>query len=254
MKYPFWVLKKDGLQLLKGKWNPLVLSLFIPFLVYCAIFVRMFMVGGDIENLTLSVGMMLQFEVVTLVFLFIWEFATFGIYHHLQPAKEKVSMFGVYGFGIRYFWKLLPVVCLTLVIPTGINLFLSYGNVDWLYDNLFFSMMGYEVYYLLLAVLSLVVQLVGLYLKYALMFASCILAEHPKYGPFAVMKQSFRLSRGKKMYLFLLEFAFLGWMILGSMAVIGVLWAALYLLSARYAYYRRLTEPQEFFVELNPMQ
>ncbi|MBO5407844.1 MAG: DUF975 family protein [Clostridia bacterium] len=254
MKYPFWVLKQDGLRLLKGKWNPFVLSLFIPFLIYCAIFVRMFMAGGDVETLNLTAGMMLQSEVVTLVFLFIWEFVTLGIYHQLQPDKDKTGFFGVYSFGFRYFWKLLPTVCLTLLFPTGLNLLLTYGNVDWLYDYLFFSLMPYEVYYLLLAVLSLIVQILGLYLKYALVFAPCILAEHPEYGPFLVIKESFRLSRSNKLYVFLLEFSFLGWMVLGSMAVIGVLWASIYMLSARFAFYKRLTEPQEFFVELNPMQ
>ncbi len=254
MKYPFWVLKKEGLGLLKGKWNPLVLSLFIPFLIYCAFLVRWFVMDGEIVYTTVSIAKMLQFECAALVFLLIWEIATVGIYRQLQPDREKVGFFRVYGFGIRNILKLFPTLCLTIILPTAINLLITYGNVDWLYDYLFFSLMGYEVYYLLLTVISLVIQLLGIYLKYALIFVPCILAEHPEFGSFLVMKESFRLSRGNKLYVFLLELSFVGWMFLGSMAVIGVLWAMLYMLAARLAYYKRLTKPEEVFVQFNSMQ
>ncbi len=54
------------------------------------------------------------------------------------------------------------------------------------------------------------------------------------------------LSKGKRFYLIMLTFSFLGWLILGSLAFyIGVLWAILYMFSANYAYYRRLTIPEE---------
>lgn len=253
MKYPFWVLKSDALRLLKGKWKPLVVSLFLPFLAYCAFLVKKLLMETSMTNPVLSMELIFQFDVATVAFTLITEIITLGIYHNLHESKEKASFFDVYAFGFRYSWKLLPALGLWFILPTAVNMLMSYGNLAWFYDYLFFSLMSYEGYYLLLSILSLVVQIVGLYFQYALLLAPCILADHPEYGAFQIVKESFRLSRGNKMYLFLLGFSFMGWVLLGSLAVIGVLWAMLYMLGARYAYYRRLSRPVETVVELNQM-
>ena len=70
--------------------------------------------------------------------------------------------------------------------------------------------------------------------------------EHPEFGPFRLMKESFLLTRGNRFYLFMMAFSFIGWMILGALAFyIGVLWALLYMYAANYAYYRRITVSEE---------
>ena len=144
MKYPFWVLKSDALRLLKGKWKPLVVSLFLPFLAYCAFLVKKLLMETSMTNPVLSMELIFQFDVATVAFTLITEIITLGIYHNLHESKEKASFFDVYAFGFRYSWKLLPALGLWFIFPTAVNMLMSYGNLAWFYDYLFFSLMSYE--------------------------------------------------------------------------------------------------------------
>ena len=254
MKYPFWIIKRDGLNLLKGKWNPLVLSLFIPFLIYCSLFVKMFMIeDGDFPPDVIQ-KLVFSFDIATMIFTLLMEILAVGIYHNLRKEKEHASFFSVYAFSFRNIFKIFPTLLLSVILPVSFSMVLSYTDPDWLYDYLFFSLMSYPVYYLVMLAVTFGVQILGMYLQYSLLFAPCILADHPEYSGFRLVKESFYLSRGKRFYLFFMTMSFVGWFFVGSMAVIGVLWAMLYLMATRYAYYHRLTNPPEIIVEFNPMQ
>ena len=137
---------------------------------------------------------------------------------------------------------MVPTVLLVYVIPFGISYWLSSEEAIRFYDYLAFSVMDYASYVIVIQVIASLVEIVAVFLQYSLLLVPAIIAENPKFGGFHAMRESFRLSKGNRFYLFLMSLSFIGWMILGALALyIGVLWAMLYMVTATYAYYRRIT-------------
>ncbi len=245
-KYPFWVIKSDAKRLLRGKWNPLVLALFIPFLLFMAIMVKLSILMETMAPTPQLAKYQLYAQIASLGFSVILQLLTVGIYENLKPSREKASFFLVYQVGFQKIWKMIPTILLGTVLPLAISYCLSSELVVRFYDYLMFSVMDVAVYQLVLEILLLATAGLSVYLQYSLLLVPAITVEHPEYNGFRLIRESFGISKGKRFYLFMLTVSFLGWMILGSMAFyIGVLWAILYMFSANYAYYRRLTIPEE---------
>lgn len=250
-KYPFWVIKRDALRLLKGKWNAIVLSLFIPFLLFMVFFIKL---TQAIEGLTSPTQLALYnqyFNIVVLVFSCLIELITVGICRNLQPGRKKANCLNIYLEGAKSFFRMLPTLCIKYIVPAAFVALLTSDLMLKFYDYLMFSLMGYTAYRTLVEILVLGIEIVSIYLSLSLLMAPCILANHPEYGGFRLMKESFSYARGNRFYLMFLSVSFFGWLLLGSMAfTIGVLWAMTYMLAAYYACYRRLAFEKETVVIL----
>ncbi len=246
MKYPFWVIKSDAKRLLRGKWNPLVLALFIPVLLFVAFQVRFTMQLEAMPPTQELPKYLLLAEAVTVVFFIVMQLLTVGIYENLKPTREKASFFSVYAVAAKKSWKMLPTLIVGIVLPSALSYLLTSNEPMRFYDYLMFSVMDMQTYQVMLVVALYLVQLLGIYLQYTLLLVPAITVEHPEFGPFRLIKESFLLTRGNRFYLFMMAFSFIGWMILGALAFyIGVLWALLYMYAANYAYYRRVTILEE---------
>lgn len=245
-KYPFWVIKKDALRLLKGKWNAIVLALFVPFLCYTAFAVKL---SQAVEGITSPVQLepyLFWQTAVTLCFSVVMDLISVGMYRNLQPSQEKASCVDIYFVALKSSFQMLPVLCLKYLVPLVTGLLFSQERIDWLYDNLIFSLVNYQLYLILIEVLMLGIEIFTLYLSLSLLLAPCILANHPEYGGIRLVKESFSYARGNRWYLVWLTFSFIGWLLLGSLAfTIGILWAMAYLMTAHYAFYRRLAFDRE---------
>ena len=115
-----------------------------------------------------------------------------------------------------------------------------------------FSLMSMETYHIFMQVLSLAMDIFVLYLTLSLTMVPCILANHPEYGSIRLVKESFSLMKGNRIYFIGLSVSFVGWILLGSLAfTIGILWALSYMMAAQYAYYRRLAFEKEAAIDVN---
>lgn len=248
-KYPFWVIKADAKRLLRGKWKPLVLALFIPFLLFVAFQVRLSMYQQSMMPPTTELQQyQLLSDVVTLLFSVVMQLVVVGIFENLKPDREKASFFSVYGVAVKKSWKMLPTILVSIVLPSALVYLLFSEETIRFYDYLMFSVMDLQTYQMLLNMLFYALQILAFYLQYSLLLVPAITVEYPEYGGIRLMKESFRITKGNRIYLFMLGVSFLGWLILGALAFyIGILWAMLYMYAANYAYYRRLTIPEEPF-------
>lgn len=246
-KYPFWVIKADAKRLLRGKWKPLVLSLFIPFLLFAAFYVNASEKLATLEPTSIQEGKYLFYvQIASVIFSVVMQLLTVGIYENLKPSRPKANFFLVYGVACKKLWKMLPTLFVTIILPNVITLWLSSENAIRFYDYLLFSVLDYHVYLMAVTVFVNVIQILVFYLQCSLVLVPAIAVERPEFGGFRLMKESFRVTKGNRIYLLMLSFSFVGWMILGSLALcIGVLWAMLYMLAANYAYYRRITVIEE---------
>lgn len=250
-KYPFWVIKSDARRLLKGKWNAVVLSLFIPFLLYTAFVVKLTQIVDDTPSLIQQDSFVWLQYGVTLGFTVILELISVGIFRNLQPNREKANCLNIYAVGFQNFFKLLPTLLIKVGFPLAVSILLSSEWTNLFYDYLMFSLMSMETYFVILQVISMLLELLTLYFTLSLLMVPCILAHRPECGGIAAIKESFRLSKGNRIYLVGLSFSFFGWILLGSLAfTIGILWAMTYLEAAYFAYYRRLAFHNETITEL----
>lgn len=246
-KYPFWVIKADAKRLLRGKWKPLVLSLFIPFLLFAAFNVYIYEKIDALEPASiLGEKYLFYVQVASLIFSVVMQLLTVGIYENLKPSREKANFFLVYGVACKKIWKMLPTLFVTLILPNVITFWLSSDSAIRFYDYLLFSVLDYHVYLIVVTVVINVIQILAFYLQCSLVLVPAITVEHPEFGGLHLMKESFAVTKGSRIYLLMLSISFVGWLILGSLALyIGILWAMLYMLAANYAYYRRITIIEE---------
>lgn len=79
------------------------------------------------------------------------------------------------------------------------------------------------------------------YLTYSFSMTFYILADHPDYGPWQAIKESYRMMQGHKFRLFALEFSFIGWWILAALTCgIGSLFVSPYENAAKAIFYLEL--------------
>lgn len=250
-KYPFWLIKRDALRLLKGKWNAVVLSLFIPFLLYTIFAIKLFQATAEITS-SVQLEPYLRYQMlITMLFSIVLELISVGMYRNLQPQRKKASCLNIYLVGLQSFFKMLPTLCLKCILPAAVSFLFASDWVTKFYDYLMFSLMEPATYALFIQIITIAIDIFHLYLSLSLLMAPCILANHPEYGCIRIMKESFALARGNRIYLIFLSVSFFGWLLLGSLAfTIGILWAMAYLMAAHFAYYRRLAFDKEPMLEI----
>lgn len=85
----------------------------------------------------------------------------------------------------------------------------------------------------------------GIVKAYSYSQAFFVKVDRPEYDWRACMDESIRLMDGHKMDLFILDFSFLGWYIVGALCIgVGTLWVYPYHMAARTKFYEELTRYQ----------
>ena len=93
----------------------------------------------------------------------------------------------------------------------------------------------------------------GIYLGYSFSMTFYILADHPEYGPWQAVKESFRMMQGHKFRYFRLELSFIGWAILAAFTCgIGSLFLVPYQNTAYAIFYLELAGDYFAFRAANP--
>ncbi len=183
-KYPFWVIKSDARRLLRGKWNPLVLALFIPFLLFVAVQVKFNVPIEDMAPTPQQAKYQLYSQIASFAFSVVIQLLTVGIYENLKPTREKASFFLAYQVGFQKIPKMLPTILLGTVLPLAVSYCLSSELAVRFYDYLMFSVMDIGAYQMVLVVLINAVAVVSIYLQYSLLLVPAITVEHPEYSGF----------------------------------------------------------------------
>ena len=81
----------------------------------------------------------------------------------------------------------------------------------------------------------------GLIAAYRYSMVPYLMAEFPDLRIMDAMRESKRLMKGNKWRLFCLELSFFGWMLLGSVTIVGSLWVVPYVHAAQAAFYMEVT-------------
>ena len=91
------------------------------------------------------------------------------------------------------------------------------------------------------------------YLSYSYSMTFYILADHPEYGPWQAIKESYRMMRGHKFRFFCLQLSFIGWAILAAFTCgIGYLFLTPYEESAYSIFYLELAGDYDAARQANP--
>lgn len=145
------------------------------------------------------------------------------------------------GFGIYFVTTVLAsLAAFAAAIPGGIMLVLAFqaNGVDTFEAHPMF-LPG-----LVVAIIPAVCVSVFMYLRYSLVYF--IANDEPDRGAIATIRKSVEMMRGHKVKLLLLYLSFIGWFILGMMALfIGVFWSMAYMWAALAAFYEDLGEATE---------
>ena len=113
-KYPFWVIKSDAKRLLRGKWNPLVLSLFVPFLLFVALEVTAFSKLESMPPTPKKEQYLFYAQLSVLAFSVVMQLLMVGIIENLKPTREKASFFSVYREALKKIWKMLKALVINM--------------------------------------------------------------------------------------------------------------------------------------------
>lgn len=85
---------------------------------------------------------------------------------------------------------------------------------------------------------------------YAYSMAFYVANDHPELSASECLKKSERLMQGHKWELFLLDFSFIGWMLLSIFTCgIGALWVGVYMDTAHACFYEDLVAREQSYVE-----
>ena len=112
-----------------------------------------------------------------------------------------------------------------------------------------FSMLGRVlllelVMFALVFLWSLLLVIPGIIASYRYSMALYILIDHPEMGVMECIRESKRITHGRKGELFVLDLSFLGWNLLSSAPVVGYLisvWVTPYIALTHALYYERLS-------------
>lgn len=91
---------------------------------------------------------------------------------------------------------------------------------------------------------SLLLIVPGIVASYRYSMAGYVLLDHPDYGIMDCIRESKRITGGRKWELFQLDLSFLGWLLLGSLPYVGYLvsvWVTPYYAITHALYYERLS-------------
>ena len=98
------------------------------------------------------------------------------------------------------------------------------------------------VIYFFVALWSLLLIVPGIIAAYRYSLSTYVLLDHPEYGVMDCIRESKRLTDGRKLELFKLDLSFLGWFLLSSLPYVGYLvsvWVTPYYELTRAMYYER---------------
>ena len=96
---------------------------------------------------------------------------------------------------------------------------------------------------------TLLLIIPGIVKSYSYAMTPFIMADHPELTANQAIARSRQIMNGHKWELFVLDFTFLGWMLLGCLTMgIGLLWVIPYVNAAHAAFYREITK-QTWYIE-----
>lgn len=91
---------------------------------------------------------------------------------------------------------------------------------------------------------SLLLVIPGIIALYRYSMAVYVMLDHPEYGIMDCIRESKRITQGRKWELFVLDLSFIGWFLLTSIPFVGYLasiWVTPYVAITRAYYYERLS-------------
>ena len=131
---------------------------------------------------------------------------------------------------------------LLFVLNTVRGMGAVYGNLLDGFGQLWRIVLLQIVSAIFIALWSLLLVVPGIIAAYRYSMAYFILLDHPEYGVLDCLRESKRITQGRKMELFKLDLSFLGWMLLVGMPYVGFLaslWFTPYYSTTVALYYER---------------
>lgn len=161
---------------------------------------------------------------------------------HRGEAADVGTLFSGFshflkGLGLYFVTTvLISLASLAAAIPGGVLIALAFGSGAVAPEESPLFIAG-----IFIAVLPAVFVGMYMYLRYALVYL--IAHDDPELGVLAAVKRSAEMMVGRKGKLFVLCLSFIGWHILGALALgIGLLWSMAYMYSAITAFYEDIGE------------
>ena len=241
MRIFFGETKKEARQLLKGNYNILVLTIFIPFLISVAAMVKSF--GGEDVYEILDKMTSLNGTVIVTLANFLMSIAGIAVVYGVKSLynNEKASLSKNYLTALSDCIRYFPSFFLMAILPTILSFLTNVQSTDKFYDSFLSENLDYIVFINAVQYVRIAINFLQFYLIISLLFVPSILIEQKEMPSFEVIFESFRLTKGRKLELFVLCLSFAGWYLLGYMAfIIGILWAIVYFNAVIYIYYKRV--------------
>lgn len=99
---------------------------------------------------------------------------------------------------------------------------------------------------------ALLLIIPGIVKNYSYSMSYYIRLDHPEYTAKQAITESRKMMKGNKFRLFCLDFSFIGWFIVGILALgIGVFWVYPYMQTARAEFYKDLKGGNDIILEVN---
>jgi uncharacterized membrane protein len=249
MKAPFWELKNDSRNLIRGHWNVLVLTLFIPFILYFAVMSK-FVLNLEESEIVPFINNY-KFMLILFVVMYLFSVANIAVFAGINKIKngEKPNFFDMYRTGFSNTLRYLPTLLLTSLLPNLLSFVLSREMIMKFYDYLLFAFIDVQTIEFVIALINYIIIAINMYIGMSILFVPIILVVNERIKGFDALKESFKMSKGIRWYLFFLGLSFFGWFMLGALAFfIGILWVAAYHSGAIYSYYSKvaLTKTSDF--------
>lgn len=246
MNFKIKDIKKEARELLSDKWHTVVLGFFIPFLLGIVLMYLYYNgIDTSVENKSMLLVGILDFSFVSFIQSLISYAFLVGVYNYLiftgKSPKKEGGFFRILFVSFSSLWRVVVPVVFTRVVFSVTDYILNIEFVNAIYDLLLFSYISYPVCIIVSQLLRIVVTMYFLYINIVYIFAPCILAENPFIRGYDAMRISHRISKGHKLKLVSLEFSFLGWLIVGALALVaGAFFALAYQAAAVCIYYFKL--------------
>jgi uncharacterized membrane protein len=224
-------LRRAARQQLKGNWGLAVLLV----LVYMIITSAVSFVGGErYASISSIIGLILSgpFE-LGLVICFLTIVRT-------QKVKFESLFDGFKKFGEAFLVQLIRTIFVLLWAIPG---FILMGIATYRFMNTYFMMETPSVMFWIFVILSVAAFVLPIIATYKYAMAFYILSDNPGIGAMGALRASKEMMQGYKAKLFLLHLSFIGWVILGIIALfIGLLWVTAYMSTAQANFYENLKQ------------
>lgn len=245
---------------LAGKWGTMALIVLASFLIQTVVNTLVFNTTGVASNST--GGRFIDFILNNLVYFAL----TYGLFYTalrvIRGRNIEVGMI-LSIFKGEYYIPMLLINLVQYVVQLLVNLLvllpilITYGTT--IYAGMMFDTVSVTQYQgemsadillgLLLLVFSLLALLASLLITGVFQFAVWMKIDRPELGVGSILKESLALMKGRfKQYLFL-ELSFVGWYIVGTLALgIGLLWVIPYNYVALASFYDQARDEKELII------